>query len=259
MRDDPRRMRARDLRRHCLSFPGAQETFPFNAETSVFKVAGRMFALSRLDDRPLTVSVKCEPQVAEQLRAAHPEVAPGYHLNKRHWNTVTVDGALPASMVRDMIEDSYDLVVSGLPAATRRALGWAPEEPGGAAATADAPSLAAAAFAPTVAAHPPDRGAEQDSPHAVTAEVWRHPGEAGWHFITLPDGLADRLRAEHAGRHRPFGSLPVRATLGDTTWTTSLFADRRSGSYLLPLKADVRRREHVAAGQAVTIAIAAVD
>lgn len=115
-------MRARDLRRHCLSFPGAQETFPFNAETSVFKVAGRMFALSRLDDRPLTVSVKCEPQVAEQLRAAHPEVAPGYHLNKRHWNTITLDGSLADALVRDLIEDSYDLVVGGLPKRAREAL-----------------------------------------------------------------------------------------------------------------------------------------
>jgi predicted DNA-binding protein (MmcQ/YjbR family) len=123
-------MRPSELRRYCLSFPGAEETFPFGAETSVFKVAGKMFALSRLAGRPLKVSVKCEPLLAEQLRGAHPEVLPGYHLNKRHWNTVIVDGALPKQMIRDMIEDSYDLVVSALPEAGRRALGWQPDAGG---------------------------------------------------------------------------------------------------------------------------------
>jgi predicted DNA-binding protein (MmcQ/YjbR family) len=112
-------MRAGDLRRYCLSFAGAQETFPFNAETSVFKVGGKMFALSQLGNRPLKVSVKCEPVLAEQLRATYAEIMPGYHLNKRHWNTVLADGSLPARMVRDMIEDSYDIVVDGLPKAQR--------------------------------------------------------------------------------------------------------------------------------------------
>src|SRR4029450_12827750 len=98
-------MRAVALRRYCLYFPGAVETFPFNAETSVFKVAGKMFALARLADRPLKVSVKCEPELAEQLRAAHTAVLPGYHLNKRHWNTVIIDGSLQEQMIKDMIED----------------------------------------------------------------------------------------------------------------------------------------------------------
>lgn len=87
-----------------------------------------MFALSRLDETPLRVALKCEPQLAEQLREAHPAVLPGYHLNKRHWNTVILDGSLPVRMVKDMIEDSYDLVVSGLPAARRRELGWRPQD-----------------------------------------------------------------------------------------------------------------------------------
>jgi predicted DNA-binding protein (MmcQ/YjbR family) len=117
-------MRPAALRRFCLSFPGAVETFPFNAETSVFKVGGKMFALSRLADRPLKVSVKCEPLLAEELRDAHPAVLPGYHLNKRHWNTVIIDGSLPQGTVKEMIEDSYDLVVSKLPQARRRALDW---------------------------------------------------------------------------------------------------------------------------------------
>jgi predicted DNA-binding protein (MmcQ/YjbR family) len=117
-------MTAADLREHCLSFPGAEETFPFAPGVSVFKVEGKMFALSRLAAAPLSISLKCEPTLAEQLRQAHPAVTPGYHLNKRHWNTVLIDGSLPEQMVRDLIEDSYDLVVSRLPRARRRALGW---------------------------------------------------------------------------------------------------------------------------------------
>ena len=83
-----------------------------------------MFALSRLDQEPLRVSLKCEPSLAEQLREVHSAVIPGYHLNKRHWNTVVIDGSLPDQIVEDMIEDSYDLVVSRLPRARREALGW---------------------------------------------------------------------------------------------------------------------------------------
>jgi predicted DNA-binding protein (MmcQ/YjbR family) len=116
------------LRRWCLARPGATEEFPFGPRTSVFKVAGKMFALSALRSRPLQVSAKCEPELAEQLRATYPAIRPGYHLNKRHWNTVTVDGSLPDAMVLDMLEDSYDLVVAGLPRATRELLGWTPEE-----------------------------------------------------------------------------------------------------------------------------------
>jgi predicted DNA-binding protein (MmcQ/YjbR family) len=112
------------LRRRCLALPGATEEFPFDAENSVFKVAGKIFAISRLDGRPLRVSVKCDPGLAEQLRASYPAITPGYHLNKRHWNTIVLDGSVPDAMVRDMIEDSYDLVVSALPRAAREALGW---------------------------------------------------------------------------------------------------------------------------------------
>jgi predicted DNA-binding protein (MmcQ/YjbR family) len=110
------------LRDLCLTFRGSEETFPFGFETSVFKVAGKMFALSRLDEDPLRVSLKCEPLLAQQLRATHPAILGGYHLNKRHWNTVIIDGSLPDTMIADMVEDSYDLVVSKLPRARRRAL-----------------------------------------------------------------------------------------------------------------------------------------
>jgi predicted DNA-binding protein (MmcQ/YjbR family) len=116
-----------ELRDYCLAFPGAAETFPFGPGTSVFKVEGKMFALSRLAQRPLNVSLKCEPALAEQLREMHRAVSPGYHLNKKHWNTVTLNGSLSDRMLNEMIEDSYDLVVSRLPASRRRALGWTPD------------------------------------------------------------------------------------------------------------------------------------
>lgn len=90
----------------------------------MFKVGGKMFALSQLRADSLRISLKCEPALAQALRQTHAAVIPGYHLNKRHWNTVILDGSLPDESVRDMIEDSYDLVVSSLPQAKRRALGW---------------------------------------------------------------------------------------------------------------------------------------
>lgn len=93
-----------------------------------------------------------------------------------------------------------------------------------------------------------------DAEHtAFSAEVWQHPGDGSWHFITLPADLADETRARTATAPRPFGSVPVRATIGATSWTTSIFADRASGSYLLPVKASVRRDEGVQAGDTVTV------
>ncbi|MEU9518526.1 MmcQ/YjbR family DNA-binding protein [Streptomyces sp. NPDC048224] len=113
--------RLRDL---CLSFNAAVEDFPFSPEISVFKVLGKMFALSSLDGRPLTVNLKCDPDDAIRLRRDHPGlIVPGWHMNKRHWNTVTVgggrEGELPDRVVRELVEDSYDLVVAGLPRADR--------------------------------------------------------------------------------------------------------------------------------------------
>ncbi len=117
-----RRMDATELRRCCLAHPGAVEEFPFGPETSVFKVRGKMFALSALARAPLSVSVKCEPELAEQLRNTYPAIRPGYHLNKRHWNTITLDDSLPDQLVRDLVEDSYDLIVSALPKRVQREL-----------------------------------------------------------------------------------------------------------------------------------------
>ncbi len=116
-----------ELRDLCLTFPGSEETFPFGFETSVFKVAGKMFALSRGQAEPLTISLKCDPLLAEQLRAAHAAIIAGYHLNKRHWNTVTLDGSLPDGMIAEMVEDSYDLVVSCLAKTRQTALRWRPD------------------------------------------------------------------------------------------------------------------------------------
>jgi predicted DNA-binding protein (MmcQ/YjbR family) len=120
-------MDAAGLQAWCLQQPGTVEDFPFGPEHSVFKVAGKMFALTALERTPLQVSVKCEPELAEAFRRSYHAVRPGYHLNKRHWNTVTLDGSLPEQLVRDMIEDSYDLVVSALPARVREELAWNPE------------------------------------------------------------------------------------------------------------------------------------
>jgi predicted DNA-binding protein (MmcQ/YjbR family) len=117
-------MKAAELKRICLGLPGAREEFPFGEGTSVFKVAGKMFALSALKSPPPRVSLKCDPDVAVQLRVQYPAITGGYHLNKRHWNTVVVDGSVPDRLVREMIEDSYDLVVAGLPRTQQEKLNW---------------------------------------------------------------------------------------------------------------------------------------
>ncbi|NUP47626.1 MAG: MmcQ/YjbR family DNA-binding protein [Catenulispora sp.] len=111
-----------ELKAACLVHNGAVEDFPFGPEASVFKVAGKVFAISRLEHEPLAVSLKADPEISVGLRAAHSAIRPGYHLNKRHWNTVTIDGSLNEQMVLDMIEDSYDLVVKSLTRAQRAAL-----------------------------------------------------------------------------------------------------------------------------------------
>jgi predicted DNA-binding protein (MmcQ/YjbR family) len=99
-----------ELRRFCLAQPDASEEYPFGPETSVFKVRGKMFALAQLKRTPLKVSVKCEPELGEQLRGTYEGIEPGYHLNKRHWLTVTPGGAVSDHLVRELIAGSYDLV-----------------------------------------------------------------------------------------------------------------------------------------------------
>ncbi|WP_024873753.1 MmcQ/YjbR family DNA-binding protein [Saccharomonospora piscinae] len=112
----------RRLRSVCVSMPGARERFPFLPGLSVFFVEDRMFALSDLNADPLTVSVKGDPELSLYLRDTYPAITPGYHLNKRHWNTILLDGSVPDGLVADLIAESYDLVVAGLPKYRRERL-----------------------------------------------------------------------------------------------------------------------------------------
>ncbi len=124
-------MTARELMAACQALTGSVEERPFrDPDVTVFKVGGKIFAITRLEADPLRVSLKCEPDLAQQLRVTYPTITPGYHLNKRHWNTVVLDDSLPRQMVLDMIEDSYDLVVASLPRARRAKVGDPGLEPG---------------------------------------------------------------------------------------------------------------------------------
>jgi len=119
-------MRSDQLRARCLAKVGAVEDFPFGEQVSVFKVGGKIFAISDLGGDPLEVSLKCDPELAEALRTQHSAIRTGYHLNKRHWNTVTLDGSLDDDEVDEMLDDSYDLVVASLSRGQRHGLGLAP-------------------------------------------------------------------------------------------------------------------------------------
>jgi len=106
----------------CSAKPGSAEDYPFGDEVAVFKVAGRMFALVSLGPPPGSVSLKCDPDLAAVLRDRYAAITPGYHLNKRHWNTVALDGSVPAEELLELIDHSYDLVVGRLPRAQRNEL-----------------------------------------------------------------------------------------------------------------------------------------
>ena len=110
------------LRDYCLGLKAAKAEFPFGPEAEVFKVMGKMFALIPTDANPPTISLKCDPVLAEMLRQTYPAVIPGYHMNKRHWNTVTSDGTIPDDELLEMIDNSYALVVKGLTKADRERL-----------------------------------------------------------------------------------------------------------------------------------------
>ena len=103
----------------CTGLAGAVEDYPFGDEVAVFKVGGRMFALVMLEGSPGTVNLKCDPDLALELRARYEAVRPGYHQNKRHWNTVELDGSVEDDELRAMIDHSYELVVARLPRAVR--------------------------------------------------------------------------------------------------------------------------------------------
>ena len=106
----------------CATYPGAVEDYPFGDEVAVFRVAGRMFALVSLQGEPGSVNLKCDPDLAVSLRARYPSVRPGYHQNKRHWNTVDLDGTITGDELLEMIDHSYELVLRRLSSRERAAL-----------------------------------------------------------------------------------------------------------------------------------------
>jgi predicted DNA-binding protein (MmcQ/YjbR family) len=110
------------IREYCLSKPGSEETLPFGPDVLVFKVAGKVFLLVPLDTDNLQFNAKCDPEEAEELRERYPNVQPGYHMNKKHWNTITVDGSVSSALLKKWIDHSYDLVVKSLPVKTKEKL-----------------------------------------------------------------------------------------------------------------------------------------
>lgn len=111
------------LRDYCIAKKGVTEGFPFDSETLVFKVMGKMFALVSLEANPLSMNLKCDPENAIALREEYSCVLPGYHMSKTHWNTIVIDGSVPDSLLRDWIDQSYNLVVAGLPKSVRAQIG----------------------------------------------------------------------------------------------------------------------------------------
>lgn len=99
---------------YCLSLPGVSEDFPFGEDTLVFKVMGKMFALTNIETFE-SINLKCDPVRAIELRASFEEIKPGYHMNKKHWNTVSTTGMLEDDFLKELIKHSYDLVVAKLP------------------------------------------------------------------------------------------------------------------------------------------------
>lgn len=111
-----------DVIAHCLSLPGVEETTPFGPEALVYKVCGKMFAVTVPEDYPARINLKCDPERAIELRDEYKAIKPGWHMNKRHWNTVVLDGSLPPKLVRELVEHSYQLVVDALPKKARESL-----------------------------------------------------------------------------------------------------------------------------------------
>ncbi|MBC8170503.1 MAG: MmcQ/YjbR family DNA-binding protein [Anaerolineae bacterium] len=117
-------MELKTLRNYCATKPGAVEDYPFGEETLVVKVMGKMFALLplNLQNEAPQINLKCDPVLADILRNIYDAVQPGYHMNKRHWNTVTVDGSIPDHEIYDMVDQSYKLVVKSLSKSEREKL-----------------------------------------------------------------------------------------------------------------------------------------
>jgi predicted DNA-binding protein (MmcQ/YjbR family) len=107
-------MNVEELREYCIEKPGVNESFPFGEDTLVFKVGGKIFLLTGLEQGN-SFNAKCDPELAVELRERHPEVKPGYHMNKAHWNTVAMNGTLTRKQLCEMIDHSYNLVFNSLP------------------------------------------------------------------------------------------------------------------------------------------------
>ena len=116
------KMNLEELRNYCLTKPGSEETFPFDEETAVYKVMGKMFLLTGLEYNPVQFNVKCDPELAIDLRERHSCVEPGFHMSKKHWNTIICDGTVSRKMLCEWIDHSYELVVQGLPNKEREKL-----------------------------------------------------------------------------------------------------------------------------------------
>ncbi len=108
------------FREYCLSKCRTTEGTPFGPDVLVFKVGGKMFALAALDEVPTTVNLKCDPDLALELRDRYEQVQPGYHMNKKHWNTVEIETGIPDAELRKMIDHSYDRVANSLPKSTAK-------------------------------------------------------------------------------------------------------------------------------------------
>ena len=115
------------LRTYCLGKPGATEEMPFGPDALAFKVAGKLFALTNLERLPMAVNLKCDPDRALLLRDRYADVQPGYHMSKRHWNTLALRGDVPADVLRDLIDHSYALVAAKLTRREREALKLPPD------------------------------------------------------------------------------------------------------------------------------------
>jgi predicted DNA-binding protein (MmcQ/YjbR family) len=102
------------LRDYCLSLAGVTEELPFGPDILVFKVMGKVFLLTPLDGVSFTFNVKCDPETAEELRSQYPDVLPGFHMNKKHWNTVRVTGSIPTDVLHSFVRNSYNLVAKSL-------------------------------------------------------------------------------------------------------------------------------------------------
>lgn len=107
-------MNIEQIREYCLKKESVTEEFPFDEETLVFKVAGKIFLLASLDSVPLQINLKCDPEKTIELREMFESVQPGYHMNKKHWNTIIIDGSIPSLHILEWINDSYNLVCKGV-------------------------------------------------------------------------------------------------------------------------------------------------